>query len=270
MSGSAHTTTPAVNAIAALTLVCPSAFVSRARASTGSVMPACARMPSARPADQRRGGELAPRRRSDRERGHPHRRGEAEHVAQRTERHEPEQRRGAGHEGRPPREGIAPFEALEEHQQCGERRRAGKRAPDGEPARGGRIDARRAEHRRRQFRGGDVDGVTGRMRLVPGDVELTHAEGEIDGVEVLERAWEQAPIIYPESIVPDAYRTFISINPFTALVRSHRRILLEGLAPDSNGLAYFSVFATVLFLFGYWWFARTRNRFRGRDLSPPD
>ncbi|HKO99207.1 MAG TPA: ABC transporter permease [Pyrinomonadaceae bacterium] len=82
------------------------------------------------------------------------------------------------------------------------------------------------------------------------------------GVGLVLMAWMfLTPIIYPESIVPPAYRTFININPFTALVRSHRRILLEGVAPDWASLAYFSVFALVLFLFGYWWFARTRKNF---------
>jgi lipopolysaccharide transport system permease protein len=45
------------------------------------------------------------------------------------------------------------------------------------------------------------------------------------------------------------------------LVRSYRRIFLEGLAPDWRGLAYFTVVSLLLFLFGYWWFARTRKSF---------
>ncbi len=69
------------------------------------------------------------------------------------------------------------------------------------------------------------------------------------------------PIIYPETNVPKAYRSLININPFTSLVRSYRRIMLEGLAPDWGGLAYFTIFALLLFLFGYWWFARTRKGF---------
>jgi len=45
------------------------------------------------------------------------------------------------------------------------------------------------------------------------------------------------------------------------LVRSYRLILLEGRMPDWWGLAYFGVFALLMFLFGYWWFARTRKNF---------
>ena len=82
------------------------------------------------------------------------------------------------------------------------------------------------------------------------------------GVTLLLMAWMYlTPIIYPESIVPERFRTFININPFTPLVRSYRRIFLEGATPDWSGLAYFAVFALVVFLFGYWWFARTRKGF---------
>jgi ABC-type polysaccharide/polyol phosphate export permease len=69
------------------------------------------------------------------------------------------------------------------------------------------------------------------------------------------------PIIYPESLVPDKYRDAVNLNPFTPLVRNYRRFLLEGLAPDWWGLAYFFVFAAFTFLIGYWWFARTRKNF---------
>ena len=82
------------------------------------------------------------------------------------------------------------------------------------------------------------------------------------GITLLLMAWMYlTPIIYPESIVPERFRTFIKLNPFTALVRNYRRIFLDGAAPDWQGLAYFTVFALVIFVFGYWWFARTRKSF---------
>jgi lipopolysaccharide transport system permease protein len=82
------------------------------------------------------------------------------------------------------------------------------------------------------------------------------------GVTLLLMAWMYlTPIIYPESIVPEQFRTFIDLNPFTSLVRSYRHIFLDGSTPDWRGLAYFSAFALVVFLFGYWWFARTRKSF---------
>lgn len=84
--------------------------------------------------------------------------------------------------------------------------------------------------------------------------------GQIVGLLLM--AWMfLTPIIYPEQIVPARYRALVVYNPFTPLVRGYRNILLEGAPPDAAGLAYFSAFALALFLFGYWWFARTRKNF---------
>lgn len=84
----------------------------------------------------------------------------------------------------------------------------------------------------------------------------------VQGVMLVLMAWMYlTPIIYPESIVPERYRPFINANPFTPLIRSYRRIILEGSGPDWHGLAYFAIFALVFFIFGYWWFARTRRGF---------
>ena len=69
------------------------------------------------------------------------------------------------------------------------------------------------------------------------------------------------PIIYPEQVVPARFRPSLELNPFTPLVRSYRRTLLEGLQPDWAGLAYTAALATALFILGYWWFARTRKNF---------
>jgi lipopolysaccharide transport system permease protein len=82
------------------------------------------------------------------------------------------------------------------------------------------------------------------------------------GIMLLLMAWMYlTPIIYPESMVPPRFHTFINLNPFTSLIRSYRRIFLDGAAPDWRGLLYFLAFALVIFIFGYWWFARTRKSF---------
>jgi lipopolysaccharide transport system permease protein len=82
------------------------------------------------------------------------------------------------------------------------------------------------------------------------------------GINLVMMAWMfLTPIIYPESIVPERYRPFVNLNPFTPLIRSYRRVLIEGTAPDWPGLAYFTACALVSFFFGYWWFARTRKNF---------
>jgi lipopolysaccharide transport system permease protein len=69
------------------------------------------------------------------------------------------------------------------------------------------------------------------------------------------------PIVYPEHAVPERFRAALELNPFTPLVRSYRRVVLEGAPPDFAGLAYFTALALAAFLLGYWWFARTRRNF---------
>src|SRR4029079_3423818 len=77
------------------------------------------------------------------------------------------------------------------------------------------------------------------------------------GITLLLMAWMYlTPIIYPASIVPDRFRPVMNSHPCAALMRSYRRIFLEGAAPDWSGLLYFPAFAVVIFVCGYWWFAR--------------
>src|SRR6266851_8329202 len=84
----------------------------------------------------------------------------------------------------------------------------------------------------------------------------------VQGISLVLMAWLYlTPIIYPESMVPPRYQPLVNLNPFTPLVRSYRRIVIEGTLPDWRGLAYFSTFAAVAFLIGYWWFAKSRKNF---------
>jgi len=84
----------------------------------------------------------------------------------------------------------------------------------------------------------------------------------VQGVSLVLMAWMYlTPIIYPESIVPERFSRVIPMNPFTPLIRNYRRIFLESQQPDWTGLGYFTIVAALVFLFGYWWFARTRKNF---------
>ncbi len=69
------------------------------------------------------------------------------------------------------------------------------------------------------------------------------------------------PIFYPEDLIPQRYRWLVDLNPMAPLIRSYRRILLEGKMPDWQGLGVTLVFAVVCFVFGYWWFERTKKAF---------
>jgi lipopolysaccharide transport system permease protein len=69
------------------------------------------------------------------------------------------------------------------------------------------------------------------------------------------------PIFYPENRIPEGFRWVVNLNPMAPLIRSYRRILLEGSMPDWPGLMVTFVFALVCFIFGYWWFERTKKAF---------
>jgi lipopolysaccharide transport system permease protein len=69
------------------------------------------------------------------------------------------------------------------------------------------------------------------------------------------------PILYPESMIPPRYRGLLDLNPIAPLVRSYRRILLEGKPPDWRGLGLTTLFGLACFAIGYWWFQRTKKAF---------
>ncbi len=69
------------------------------------------------------------------------------------------------------------------------------------------------------------------------------------------------PIFFPENLVPQNYQALIRWNPIAPLIRSYRNILLEGKMPDWSGLSFTFIFAVICFVFGYWWFQRTKKAF---------
>ncbi|MGE0887726.1 MAG: ABC transporter permease [Blastocatellales bacterium] len=69
------------------------------------------------------------------------------------------------------------------------------------------------------------------------------------------------PILYPENLIPPNFRWLVDLNPFAPLIRSYRRVLLEGRMPDWRGLGLTMIFTLVCFGFGYWWFERTKKAF---------
>lgn len=80
--------------------------------------------------------------------------------------------------------------------------------------------------------------------------------------QLLLMAWMYlTPIFYPENIIPNQSRWLVNLNPMAPLIRSYRRILLEGRMPDWAGLGYTTAFAIICFVFGYWWFVRTKKAF---------
>lgn len=77
----------------------------------------------------------------------------------------------------------------------------------------------------------------------------------------LQACFYLTPILYPENLVPPNYRWLVDWNPVAPLIRSYRRILLEGQMPDWRGLGFTLAFGVFCFVFGYWWFQRTKKAF---------
>jgi lipopolysaccharide transport system permease protein len=69
------------------------------------------------------------------------------------------------------------------------------------------------------------------------------------------------PIFYPEKQIPERFKWLVNLNPMAPLIRSYRRVYLEGLPPDWRGLSVTLAFALVCFVLGYWWFERTKKAF---------
>ncbi len=70
-----------------------------------------------------------------------------------------------------------------------------------------------------------------------------------------------APILYPMSAIPEAYRGWIRLNPLTFLVEQFRAVTIEGTAPDVAGLAGYTVVAAAFAYAGFWWFQHARRGF---------
>jgi lipopolysaccharide transport system permease protein len=70
-----------------------------------------------------------------------------------------------------------------------------------------------------------------------------------------------APVFYPMTAVPAAFRSWLYLNPVTLGVEEVREILFIGTVPDALAwLAYLGL-GWVAAMFGLWWFRRTRKGF---------
>lgn len=69
------------------------------------------------------------------------------------------------------------------------------------------------------------------------------------------------PIFYPENVVPARLQIVLWLNPMARLVRYYRMVLLGGSLPDPVGLAALAIGVMLVFLFGYFWFSKTKSMF---------
>lgn len=69
------------------------------------------------------------------------------------------------------------------------------------------------------------------------------------------------PIVYPASMVPEAYRWALWLNPIAFLVEGYRGVLLDGRAPAPLALVLNLTVALAVMVLGYLWFHKTQRAF---------
>jgi lipopolysaccharide transport system permease protein len=69
------------------------------------------------------------------------------------------------------------------------------------------------------------------------------------------------PVFYPMEALPEAFRSFLYLNPLTAVVEDLRRVVLWGLLPDWPRLLVWIAVDGAVMVLGYAWFATTRRAF---------
>lgn len=70
------------------------------------------------------------------------------------------------------------------------------------------------------------------------------------------------PIVYPYEQVPDAIKWYVLwFNPLTIVVEQFRAVLLFGKLPNWELLGIYSIFAVMMFVFGSWFFHKTKDGF---------
>lgn len=69
------------------------------------------------------------------------------------------------------------------------------------------------------------------------------------------------PIVYPESLVPQALLPLLRLNPFTTVVAGYRNVLLDGTLPALGQWFYLLGISLLAFFLGYYWFMRSKKAF---------
>ena len=71
------------------------------------------------------------------------------------------------------------------------------------------------------------------------------------------------PVLFPVALVADRPREqlLLYLNPMSAIIVSYQRASLDGLPPEWDRLAYSALFAVVVFVVGFAYFRRAKDRF---------
>ncbi len=69
------------------------------------------------------------------------------------------------------------------------------------------------------------------------------------------------PIFYPETLIPERLRFLVTLNPMAQIVGMYRRVLMEGLPPTLEQIAWAGGMSLLFWMVGYVWFSRTKHAF---------
>jgi lipopolysaccharide transport system permease protein len=70
-----------------------------------------------------------------------------------------------------------------------------------------------------------------------------------------------SPVFYSLSAIPEPYKTFIYLNPLTAIIEQNRAIIIAGQLPDWHLFSISLLMSIFVAWLGYTWFAKTRHAF---------
>ena len=65
------------------------------------------------------------------------------------------------------------------------------------------------------------------------------------------------PIVYPENIIPEAYRHWLAINPFYHFTSAYQNILVYGRSPEFSGLFIVGILSLILLMLSLFLFRRS-------------
>jgi lipopolysaccharide transport system permease protein len=84
--------------------------------------------------------------------------------------------------------------------------------------------------------------------------------GQVMGVATMALMF-LAPVFYPVTAIPEAYRGLLYLNPITLIVEETRGVLIFGRWPDWPALGVYTLIALAVAWAGYWWFQKSRKGF---------
>lgn len=70
-----------------------------------------------------------------------------------------------------------------------------------------------------------------------------------------------SPVFFPLSMLPEAFRPWLYLNPLTIMIEQARKVLIMGQTPDWGTWMAYTVVASLVAWLGYWWFQKTRKGF---------